>query len=156
MPPDIYERVKSKCHAALRELFICVATPIPGPEKKDHGDLDILVALERRFLKNGVSSNPHDLMGTIQCRLDAEYAIIHPSGTFANMAIRWPEECEQGTESKLSCHNTDSDIDNCGCKTSTKHQKVIKYIQVDIRICSDVDQLCWASARIPRTNTSQR
>lgn len=146
MPPDIYEGVKSKCHAALREIFICVATPIPGPEKKDHGDLDILVALERRFLKNGVSSNPHDLMGTIQRCLNAEYVIIHPSGAFANMAIRWPEDFEQDTE---------SNIDSRGCKTSTKHQTVIKYIQVDIRICPDVDQLCWASARILRTNTSQ-
>ncbi|KAK0628130.1 hypothetical protein B0T17DRAFT_588340 [Bombardia bombarda] len=64
--PRVYHHVRDACHAALRNLFVYVATPIEGPGKKDHGDLDILVATA----------------------IHAEHAII--VGQSANYAIPWP------------------------------------------------------------------
>ncbi|KAL2263851.1 hypothetical protein VTK26DRAFT_4760 [Humicola hyalothermophila] len=131
MPPAIYRRVASACQAALRELFIYVATPIEGPEKKDYGDVDILVALERSFVfpKNHDTTqrSPHDLMRAILQRLSAEYAIVHPTGTSANLAVKWPPEELSELERAANGQQESKD----------------KYIQVDVRICPDPDQLCW-------------
>ncbi|KAK4108750.1 hypothetical protein N656DRAFT_717325 [Canariomyces notabilis] len=122
MPPAVYQHVKSAFHTALRELFVYVATPIEGPEKTDHGDVDILVALERRLAfphqhpthqPQDSPSNPRDLIEEIKHLLNAEYAVVPPGGTSANLAIRWPKELDH------------------------------LYVQADVRICRDLDQLCW-------------
>ncbi|GAB1311193.1 Polymerase nucleotidyl transferase domain-containing protein [Madurella fahalii] len=133
MPPPVYQHAKSACHAALRELFVCVATPIEGPAKKDHGDIDILVALERRVIfpqspvHDRAPTSPHELVADIKHLLKAEYAIVPPAGTSANLAIRWPSE-----------------LDHLAAATGDEGaEPKPKYIQVDVRICRDVDQLCW-------------
>ncbi|KAK4239441.1 hypothetical protein C8A03DRAFT_32474 [Achaetomium macrosporum] len=141
MPRGVYQRVVSACHAALRELFICVATPIEGPGKNDHGDIDILVALERRMIfpntpNDSVPKKPHELMEAIRGLLCAEYAIVHPTGESANLAIRWPSDMEhQITTGSGPCRP-----DEIPCHTEASKDK---YIQVDVRICPDIDQLCW-------------
>ncbi|KAL2020164.1 hypothetical protein VTK56DRAFT_8688 [Thermocarpiscus australiensis] len=142
MPPAVYRRVRSACHAALRELFICVATPIEGPGKKDHGDVDILVALERRFMfpqtpDDQNQTSPHDLMADIQRLVQAEYAIVHPTGMSANLAIRWPP----GLEDQVS---TEDEVRGVGEVAGEDGDSRDKYIQVDVRICQNVDQLCWS------------
>lgn len=135
MPHAIYRRVLASCSTALRELFVCVASPIEGPGKKDHGDIDLLVALERRVVfptsqDNSISRTPHELMAVVQHMLRAKYAIVHPTGSSANLAIPWP---------------SDADVDSVPLdEAATGHGKSTeKYIQVDIRISPDVDQLCW-------------
>lgn len=146
MPSAVYQHVKSTCHSALRELFVYVATPIEGPAKKDHGDIDILVALERRliFPQNPVndtgSTPPHELVAAIKRLLNAEYAIVPPAGTSANLAIRWPSELDH-----LAVATED---ESAGSK--------LKYVQVDVRICRDVDQLCWVSGAIPKPGRHSR
>ena len=47
MSPIVYDQVRRRCSARLRELFTIVVTPIPGPAKKDYGDIDFLVAWEK-------------------------------------------------------------------------------------------------------------
>jgi hypothetical protein len=134
MPPKVYQRVLADCHSALRELFVCVATPIEGPEKKDYGDVDILAALERRVVfpstrHNSVPRTPPELIALVQRTLSAKYSIIH--GSSANLAIPWP-----------------SDMDENGMVTNEPAKfggEEDKYIQVDINICPDLDQLCWVS-----------
>ncbi|KAK4459365.1 hypothetical protein QBC42DRAFT_274679 [Cladorrhinum samala] len=127
MPPAVYKQVKQSCHAALRELFVYVATPIEGPGKQDHGDVDILVAQEKRCFfprtaSDTVPKSHNELLNEIKLLLAAEYCKI--TGPAANLAIRWPSssledaEADQGREEK--------------------------FIQVDVRICKDIDQLCWA------------
>ncbi|KAL2199734.1 hypothetical protein P885DRAFT_29394 [Corynascus similis CBS 632.67] len=118
MPPAVYRRVVTVCHASLRDIFVCVASPIEGPGKKDYGDVDILVALEKRTVfpttdDGSTPRSPHELMTVVQRSLGAKHAIIHPAGTSAHLAIQWP-----------------SDMD--------RH-----YVQVDIRICPSIDELCW-------------
>ncbi|KAL1838387.1 hypothetical protein VTJ49DRAFT_2699 [Mycothermus thermophilus] len=103
MPPEVYRRVASACGAALRDLFVCVATPIEAPAKRDYGDIDILVALEKRVLfprsqKDSTPRQPHELLSAIQSILGAEYAIIHPEGCSANLAIPWPVDMDGPVE----------------------------------------------------------
>lgn len=134
MPPAVYWRVLSACQAALRELFIYVATPIEGPGKKDFGDVDILVALERHHIfpqaqNDTAQRSPRELMGTIKECLGAEYAIVHPTSTSANLAIKWPSQ------------EFPNDPEAADGEEISKE----KYIQVDVRICPSVDQLYWVS-----------
>ncbi|KAK1724085.1 hypothetical protein CaCOL14_013229 [Colletotrichum acutatum] len=158
MPATVYERAKAGCFAALRELYLCVASPIEGPEKQDYGDIDILVAWERApFVgkcggKTAPMSTPrrqeereegeawfemandcgegqertpsHSIMSMYEARkaifaaLDAKRAIYSPAGD--NYAIPWPV--------------TDTEMD-------TDEPK--RFIQVDLTICSSLQQLQW-------------
>ncbi|KAK4105962.1 hypothetical protein N658DRAFT_490568 [Parathielavia hyrcaniae] len=142
MPPAVYQHVISACHSALRELFVCVATPIEGPEKKDHGDIDILVALERRVvfpdaMEHSVPGSPHELMGAVQRVLHAKYAIVHPTGSSANLAIPWPSNMNSDFTMSEEAYMMEDDA-------ASKHEEPRdKYIQVDVDICPGVDQLGW-------------
>jgi hypothetical protein len=148
MPHEIYRRVLSSCSAALRELFVCVAAPIEGPGKKDHGDIDLLVALERRVVfptsqNDSVPRTPHELMAVVQHILCAKYAIVHPTGSSANLAIPWPSNANQHAMALHEAPGTE--------EAATGHgESKEKYIQVDIRICPSVDQLCWVSSMRPK------
>ncbi|KAK0633341.1 hypothetical protein B0T14DRAFT_491527 [Immersiella caudata] len=129
MPTAIYHHVRSSVHSALREIFICVATPIEGPAKKDHGDLDVLVCQERRMLfpdasdHMGAPRTNHELMLIVKGRLGAEKAIVN--GPTANLLICWPEGFENG----MNGHEGEDEKE--------------KHVQVDVRICKDFDQLSW-------------
>ncbi|KAL2137049.1 hypothetical protein VTI74DRAFT_9655 [Chaetomium olivicolor] len=141
MPTEVYRHVLSACHAALREIFVYVATPIEGPGKKDHGDIDILVALEKRvaFPKtagDAISRTPHELMAGIKRLLRAEYAIVHPTGSSANLAIPWPANIDH----RFSTTNEVAGLDQPAGESG---EPKAKFIQVDVRICPDVDQVCW-------------
>ncbi|KAL2178626.1 uncharacterized protein P884DRAFT_276528 [Thermothelomyces heterothallicus CBS 202.75] len=118
MPPAVYRRALSACNALLSEIFVCVASPIEGPGKKDHGDIDILVALEKRTVfprtrDDSIPRSPHELMAIIQHQLGAKHAIVHPAGTSAHLTIQWPSDMDQ------------------------------HYVQVDVHICPDIDDFCW-------------
>jgi hypothetical protein len=143
MPPVVYQRAVSQCNAALRKLFVCVATPIEGPEKKDHGDVDILVALDRRVAfpqtpDDSILRAPKDLMEDVKRDLGAQYAIVHPTGTSANLAILWPSDMNEHAI-------IPEEAPSVGGVAGTLEESKPKYIQVDIRICRSVDELYWVS-----------
>lgn len=149
MPRSVYQRVLSDCHAALRELFVCVATPIEGPGKKDFGDIDILVALERRVVfpssqVDSVPRTPHELIAVVQRTLHAKHAIVR--GSSANLAIPWPSD--MGRLETIPGEGFE-DVNAAGNDLRSRD----KYIQVDINICPDVDQLCWVSFVVRRSET---
>ncbi|KAH6854372.1 hypothetical protein B0I37DRAFT_336283 [Chaetomium sp. MPI-CAGE-AT-0009] len=142
MPPEVYQRAVSECNAALRRLFICVATPIEGPGKKDHGDVDILVALDRRVAfpqtpDDSVLREPKDLMKDVERDLCARYAIVHPTGTSANLAIPWPSDMNEHAIAP-------EEAPSAGEVANPREESKPKYIQVDIRICRSVDELYWS------------
>ncbi|OLN97085.1 hypothetical protein CCHL11_02166 [Colletotrichum chlorophyti] len=85
MPSDVYELVKARCHAALRELYLCVASPIEGAEKNDFGDIDILVA----WAKTPFASKD-DARAAIRTALGAEDAKYENVGD--HYAIAWPDD----------------------------------------------------------------
>ena len=143
MPPVVYQRAVSQCNTALRKLFVCVATPIEGPEKKDHGDVDILVALDRRVAfpqtpDDSVPRAPKDLMEDVKRDLGAKYAIVHPTGTSANLAIPWPSDMNEHAVAP-------EEAPIAGGDAGVLEKSKPKYIQVDIRICRSVDELYWVS-----------
>jgi len=147
MPTAVYQCVLAACHAALRDIFVCVATPIEGPGKKGHGDIDILVALDRRAVfpesrDDSVPRTPHELMGIAQRALGAKYAINR--GSSANLAIPWPSGMNEHSAARLGEHGPGGGAAGDGTPED-------KYIQVDVTICQDVDQLHWVSSAQERS-----
>jgi hypothetical protein len=148
MSPAVYNWVRDECHKKLRELYLCVATPIEGPEKKDYGDVDIFVALEKRafFPKNDADrAIPHPRFGRnalaqIGEQLGAHigdklggHIIYLPDNKSANLAIPWPKHLRPDTLT----------LDVDGTETLTKVEWPPLYIQVDIQIESSVNELLW-------------
>ncbi|KAI2606581.1 hypothetical protein GGR54DRAFT_644194 [Hypoxylon sp. NC1633] len=132
MPTAIYQQVLNSCHAKLRQLFVITATPIPGPAKQDHGDIDILVAWERNAifpsstsssLSTSIPTRPKDSLEAAKHLLNAKHSVRQQSGSI-NLAIPWPETGGHGRESH----------DDSGSK---------RYIQVDLHLCKSLEQLQW-------------
>ncbi|KAI1655281.1 hypothetical protein F4813DRAFT_186628 [Daldinia decipiens] len=127
MSPKVYQHVLSTCHAKLRELFFVVATPIEGPEKKDHGDIDIFVAVEKNisFPSSGPDStslppSTRDSLKAAYFLLGAEHSIGEQPNA-VNLAIPWPND--------LPYEGTKGDEP--------------RYIQVDLHLCNSVEHLQW-------------
>lgn len=131
MPPAIYEGSKRRCHALLRELYTCVASPIQGPAKQDFGDIDIFLAWPKRPDLGGQAA-----LDAIANALGAARRIVEgASMTKQQLAIPWPREPVTGAP--LLSH---------GAMDGTAPQGTdapARYIQVDIRICDSLDQLQW-------------
>ncbi len=128
MSRHVYHRVRDRCHAVLRELFLCVATPIDGAGKQDYGDVDILVALEKRLVlpknpQNQRARPSRDVLTAIQIALGGEAIIINNGDASANIALPWPEDL----------------------RDSAPPDPVASafFIQVDVRVCEDVQDLQW-------------
>ncbi|KAK0737688.1 hypothetical protein B0T21DRAFT_287404 [Apiosordaria backusii] len=116
MPTDVYEQVKASCHAALGDLFDSVATPVEGPAKTDHGDIDILVANERHRLPRDIEEDTApSTLPELHARIRDALGAVHAKAVHntTNLAIPWP-----GSDGQ-------------------------KHIQVDVRICKDVEELNW-------------
>ncbi|KAK2772605.1 hypothetical protein CKAH01_13901 [Colletotrichum kahawae] len=131
MPPEVYERVKAECHAALRKIYLCVASPIEGPAKRDYGDIDILVALERSIILGGSHSDyqpfgkdgKKDACKAIQEALGAPFLKIENQTD--HYAVRWPDASPLAE----------------GDDTSTSSPE--RYCQIDIAICDNLEQVHW-------------
>ena len=123
MPKDIYEAVKSRCHAILRELYIHVASPTDGPGKQDFGDIDILLACP----KKGTSINKGDGVSSVAKALGATRCIVN-YGAASNLALPWPASKD------ASSMESNSPASGVG---------VDKYIQVDIHILDSVKDMEW-------------
>ena len=151
MPQAVYAQVRANCHAALRELFVYVATPIEGPAKLDYGDLDVLVAGERRSIFPSKPDDattprtPRELMAAIKAALGAQYAIIDRTNTTANFAIPWPADLHSNQRaSGYVLLNSQQPL--ISAKSEADHPDLRGwYVQVDVRICKDSDCLCWVS-----------
>lgn len=88
MPKAIYHAVKSQCHAALRDHYYVVASPIDGPGKEDFGDVDILLACPKHSpaSREDTLSELSETLGAVKTIADKGKDI---SGHFA---IPWPDE----------------------------------------------------------------
>lgn len=95
MPKAVYENAKSQCHASLRELYYCVASPIDGPGKIDFGDVDILVAWSK-----GMTTTRDETLDAIASALKAT-RVIRDKGKdiSAHFAFPWPDEVSTSSDS---------------------------------------------------------
>ncbi|KAI1371657.1 hypothetical protein F4677DRAFT_287340 [Hypoxylon crocopeplum] len=130
MTPAVYQHVLNFYHAQLQQLFVAVATPIPGPAKKDHGDVDIFLAWERNAifpspmvtnLVTSLSPSSSDLLDAAKKLLNAERALRAPHSTI--LAIPWPEDLPE--------------------ESPTDYQGTPRYIQVDLHLCDTLEHLQW-------------
>ncbi|KAI2617616.1 hypothetical protein GGS26DRAFT_401364 [Hypomontagnella submonticulosa] len=91
MSPAVYNEVHRRCRTKLLELFAIVATPIPGPAKKDHGDIDFLLAWEK-------SPDPLE----VAARHLGAYDKHKERAKVLNIAIPWPDDLrDKDTEGDL-------------------------------------------------------
>ncbi|XXG98156.1 hypothetical protein Hte_004477 [Hypoxylon texense] len=130
MPPSVYNHVLSSCCAKLQELYAVVAAPIPGPAKTDHGDIDIMMALERNAMKSPSSSDA--LLSAAAHLLNAERSITTTPRAM-NIAIAWPNNVPEEIASSYTKGHDDA----------TKP----RYIQVDLHHCDSLQQLQWVLFR---------
>ncbi|KAI1258606.1 hypothetical protein F5Y18DRAFT_343430 [Xylariaceae sp. FL1019] len=117
MPPDVYRTVRDSLKAKLQSLFAVVASPIEGPAKKSFGDIDILVAWVDQSID--FQSNTQSIWAVI-CQTIRAVAIKREQPAVASLAVAWPEALLP-----LDQQIPAPEI----------------YIQVDIQICSTIDQL---------------
>lgn len=143
MPPKVYKYVRDQCHELLRQIFVCVATPIEGPAKEDFGDIDIFVTWEckKAFpldeqdeLAEGL---PEDPLQAAAYLLKAECTKKEQPHALM-LAIPWPRELPEET-------NTDSPTSS---KASEGHIRVNedaipRFIQVDLHYFQDLGKLQW-------------
>jgi hypothetical protein len=120
--------MSEECKKSLRQLFLCVASPIEAPCKSDHGDLDIFVAWPTSpshgssilGVDAGTISAYHD---TIGLALGAERC--KKNGNIANYAIPWPAHLLSG-------------------QASLAEQPESKpYIQVDVTVAESLEEMQW-------------
>ncbi|KAI9155683.1 hypothetical protein HJFPF1_08272 [Paramyrothecium foliicola] len=129
MSPHVYEISKAQYHAVLRELYHCVASPIEGPGKEDFGDIDIVVAWPS-FTSDGIQH----AFRTIKETLGA-VKVIYEGGksTSANFAVPWPAAVANVERSSSDGRNP----------SPMEHGAEDKFVQVDVKICSSLDQFQW-------------
>lgn len=123
MPPDVYNPVRRRCMAALRGVFWCVASPIDGPGKQDHGDVDVLVAWPRQ----GAAPGADGIVGAVADALGAARTVAK-GGSTSHFAIPWPAAASHGQPSPSA---------------GPPWPRPDRYIQVDVRICASVAELQW-------------
>ncbi|EFQ36427.1 hypothetical protein CGRA01v4_10478 [Colletotrichum graminicola] len=165
MPPEIYEHVKAKCTAALRELYICVASPIEGPEKEDFGDIDIVLTWEKAPLQARSITKPTSAAaddradvesqesGDEECVGTDDEEGQERSPAHSTMS---PEEARRAIGAALGAEYTmfskvgghyaipwpasESPIETDEVQTDEEPKR---YIQIDITICESLQQMQW-------------
>ena len=138
MPPQVYHETKARLHRALRDLYLCVASPIDGPGKSDFGDIDILVTWNRavtlglgdppsnvptpRGTKPGAKGSTNDPELTAISRALGASHMLRENGTkAAHYAVPWPTH--------LSHLGPEPDRE--------------RHIQVDVRVCPSLQDFQW-------------
>jgi len=59
LPPPVYRALKARLLPRISQFYISVGVPLEAPDKKDHGDLDLLVAIPKPPHKSLV---PHEII----------------------------------------------------------------------------------------------
>ncbi|KAI1136917.1 hypothetical protein F5Y05DRAFT_389461 [Hypoxylon sp. FL0543] len=139
MSPIVYQHALNECHAKLQELFVVVATPIPGPGKKDHGDIDIFLAWDKSSvfpsplvhnLLASLSPTAHDPLEASAHLLNAERYIREQPKVIIT-AIPWHQGLPLQQEAKSESAKELEDIG------------IPRYIQVDLHQYDSLEQLQW-------------
>ncbi|ETS77251.1 hypothetical protein PFICI_11125 [Pestalotiopsis fici W106-1] len=121
MPPNVYHRVRDDCHAALRQRFLAVATPIQAPGKKNFGDVDIFVAWDTEQSSkvdfDKFVDSIRDLLGATYSRYEG---LVNCDAQFA---VAWPD-------------------DPYGLAYSDSEENP-RFCQIDVHICNSIEAFHW-------------
>ena len=143
MPPVVYRAVRDQCVNKLKAVFNHVAVPVEGPDKKSHGDIDILVS-DPNSAPSGPAADP----------LDAVIHMLNPvahikHGKDGNFAVPWPMHLLPAASSHdlVSKFETDSatilDILTAVDKSRGTDRQGAIFIQVDVCVSSSASNLRW-------------
>ncbi|RYP23374.1 hypothetical protein DL767_008828 [Monosporascus sp. MG133] len=129
MPPHVYRHIREKVHAALRQRFLVVASPIESPGKIDYGDVDVFVCWDTvgRFGEcDSVQAIRKCLDATelenIRLLVGAAHALVErKQNVTAQLAIPWPE--------------------TAGMETTEESRP--RLAQIDFHICCSLQDLEW-------------
>lgn len=155
MVPQAYENILANCFNALKALFRVVKTPIEAPAKATFGDIDLIVCLEGSVF---TSEDINDLQKTaiwtaIEQNLKAVQ--VFEEGklfTSKSMAIPWPADLEktimadQSAVESIAVHKAESEWGKASSEaveTNDEAETKTRYIQVDIRLCYNDQELNW-------------
>ncbi|KAI1342558.1 hypothetical protein F5Y15DRAFT_308893 [Xylariaceae sp. FL0016] len=126
MSREVYEKVRDRCHALLREKFVIVVTPIEGPGKDSFGDIDIVVAWDRETAfsvpsnleprERVTSEEIGDILGAVRVKEE------QPGIAFIS-ALPWPDDSDGPEE--------------------VGEDKEKLHIQVDVHFAKSLQQMQW-------------
>ncbi|KAH7127596.1 hypothetical protein EDB81DRAFT_809620 [Dactylonectria macrodidyma] len=123
MPRDVYDAVKTRCLAILQEHYLCVASPIDGPGKKDFGDVDILLAWPLK-----PSASKQEAFKTIAEALEATDTIVDKGKDVSgHLALPWPPQLYPASNDLQHQEPNDGQL----------------FIQVDVRVCDSLEYFQW-------------
>lgn len=138
MPPQVYHETKARLHRALRDLYLCVASPVDGPGKSDFGDIDILVTWSRAATLGlgpppGITPTPRGTIpGAKGSTGDPELtAISHALG--ATHMLR-----EKGLKAAHYAVPWPTHLSHLGPEPDRE-----RHIQVDVRVCPSLQAFQW-------------
>lgn len=139
MPPHVYRYVRDHCHRVLRQLFVCVVSPIEMPAKKDYGDIDIFLGWERKRMFPFTSANalpqglPENPLRAAAHLLKAERT-TNEKPILLTLAIPWPKQLLEPAKQAGSTQNDDG---------NNEEVKEPRFIQVDLHWYEELPQLQW-------------
>ncbi|KAJ2901568.1 hypothetical protein MKZ38_001701 [Zalerion maritima] len=155
MPPEVYNLVRQQCVETLHALYSVVTVPVEGPEKKSHGDIDIMVAEPKALYQEQKSVSDNTLAGytakTDTSPLDAIIHLLNPEralkthakdGDSANLAMPWPSHLLPSATDDTTDDTTSKIFESIQRSKKENHHGKL-YIQVDVRICSSAEDLHW-------------
>jgi hypothetical protein len=143
MPTPVYNSVKSRLLASLRRHFKYADSPIPGPAKIDHGDIDIFVcdAFDEK------SQDPATLAKIVGAK-----QWQRKGGGLVQLVVEWPEEgtCNSmrpNAELEENPGNSTASIASDGSSNITSLSSAPaaekRYIQLDITILQSHSSFTW-------------
>ncbi|KAF8158169.1 hypothetical protein B0H34DRAFT_444063 [Crassisporium funariophilum] len=122
LPPHVYRALKARLVPKIAELYSWVGVPLEAPEKADHGDLDLLVAVPKAQYATFTSIS-HEVVKEI---LGAKFMIPMDGNRTSNYAVpvrvgEWDALGHADEEERRRKDADDREI----------------YYQVDIHVCTD-------------------
>jgi hypothetical protein len=144
MPTVVYDAVKARLLASLRQYFKYADSPIPGPAKIDHGDVDIFVceAFDEKYRDPATLAK---IVGAKEWR--------RQGGGPIHLVVAWPEDTTSNTNgtSNSTAIVTESgeDTESSSASTASNDSSSItpqaekKYIQLDITTLQSHTSYNW-------------
>jgi hypothetical protein len=144
MHKPVYESVKSRLLTVLRQHFKHTDSPIPGPAKSDHGDIDIFVC-EAFDEKSRDPVTLAKIVGATEWQRKGRGPV--------QLVVAWPEfdasefmtvDAESEASTRVSSASTKSDDSSTTTpSSSTPPQTEKRYIQLDITILQSHSSFIW-------------
>ncbi|KDQ25790.1 hypothetical protein PLEOSDRAFT_62019 [Pleurotus ostreatus PC15] len=142
MPPPVYRDLKARIQTTLSKLYELVQVPIEAPEKKDYGDLDLIVAHPKQ--KPELAADNADTVSPdiVHAAIGARHSIFMGGYRTSNYAV----PIAPGQWAALGCGSKEEE-----CRLQLKMDLIaIKdedgeeiekdgelYYQVDVHVCPD-------------------